>query len=285
MANKSSYSFHARSARTTMYKNQSIEEKFVQQKEQKIHESMDPKKALLREARDSDTFPNSLPVIFGLDMTGSMEEIPNHIINEGLPKLISLLHERGLTDAAVMFMGLGDSKCRDRAPLQVSQFESSDEPMDFWLTHVWIEKGGGGNRGESYSWAWWFAANRVVTDAWEKRKEKGFIFTVGDDNCHGIASGEFDTVLGINHESMSAEDLYKAASEKWNVYHINLKDRQVSGDSFRAYMGENLLEVRKADEIPALMAQIISSHAKTTFKSPVAATPAESGAVAPKVTL
>lgn len=246
-----------------------------------MHESMDPKKALLRESRDSDTFPESIPIIAGMDVTGSMGYIPSHMIKEGIPTLISFLHEKGVNGAAVMFMGLGDSKCGDKAPFQVGQFESDDEPMDLWLTRTYIEGGGGGNGGESYSWAWWFADQRCVSDAWEKRGQKGFIFTVGDDGCHGITSTEFHEVLGINHKDVSAKDLYKKASEKWNVYHFHLKGYP---NEMASYMGENFINMSDYTKIPEMMAKIISSHAK--ISTPTAETEANPSSIAgTKVTL
>lgn len=275
-SNKSPYSFENRSLRTTVYKGQSFDATFEQNRKKRMHESMDPKKALVREARDSDQFPESLPVILGLDITGSMELIPDHIVKDGLPTMISMLHERGLKDAAVLFVGLGDSRCGDRAPLQVGQFESSDEPMDMWCTRLWIEKGGGGNKGESYSLAWWFAANRCVTDAWEKRGQKGFIFTIGDDDCHGITATEFREVLGdatdIPHEDVSAEQLYKMASEKWNVYHFNLQGRQNHPNTMARYMGENLIQVTDHKRIPEMIVKIITSHVKPAKKAEAPAT-------------
>lgn len=253
------YSHSNRSARTVVYKSSSFEDTFTQQRKREVHETMRPKNALIREAMDSESHPQSLPIIFGMDITGSMEDIPKHMIKDGLPHLISKLQEKGVNDAAIMFMGLGDSRC-DRGPVQIGQFESGDAELDMWLTRTWIEGNGGGNGGESYAWAWWFAARRCITDAWEKRKQKGFIFTMGDDNCHDITGREFSEVLGITSENMTKEELYKQASEKWNVYHINMKGRQVSGDDFRAFMGENLLEVENETEIPSLIAKIITGH-------------------------
>lgn len=255
----SSYSHSSRSSRTALYKSGSFEDTFTQQRKREVHNTMSPKTALIREARDSENHPQSLPIIFGMDITGSMEDIPKHMIKDGLPHLISKLQEKGVNDAAIMFMGLGDSRC-DQGPVQVGQFESGDAELDMFLTRTWIEGNGGGNGGESYAWAWYFAAKRCVTDAWEKRKQKGFIFTMGDDNCHDITKREFTEVLGINQETMSKEELYKQASERWNVYHINMKGRQVSGDDFRTFMGENLLEVENETEIPSLIAKIITSH-------------------------
>ena len=66
------YSQESRTLRaTTMgYHTKSADDIFVQNKKAMIHESMEPSKALLREARDSEVNPNSLPIIIGLDVTG-----------------------------------------------------------------------------------------------------------------------------------------------------------------------------------------------------------------------
>jgi len=280
----SQYNFNDRSARTTTFMSKSFGETF---KQREIHESMDPKKALIREARDSEANPLSIPIILGLDVTGSMGYIPHHLIKEGLPKLVSSLKERGIKSPAILFAAVGDSRC-DKAPFQVGQFESGDSELDMWLTRTWPEGGGGGNGGESYGWAWWFAAKRCVTDAWEKRKQKGFIFTIGDDNCHSISSSEFSEVLGITNETMSVEEIYKQASEKWNVYHINMKGRGGSADFFRKFMGENLLEAVTETEIPELIAKTVRSH---TNDDCIDCTPSATGDttipdfVHPKITL
>lgn len=265
----SGYNFSNRSARTKVYQSQSFEQTFEQQAKRCIHEKMDPKVALIRESRDSETHPNSLPIIIGLDITGSMDYIPKQLITNGLPNLVSSLQEKGIHDAAILFMGIGDSRANDRGPLQVGQFESGDAELDMDLTRTWIEGGGGGNGGESYGWAWWFAAKRCVTDAWEKRKQKGFIFTIGDDNCHDILRREFMEVLGITHETVTKEQLYKLATERWNVYHINMEERNVSGDDFKTFIGENLIQVKNHEDIPVVIARIISGHTAGVSVTPV----------------
>lgn len=252
------YNFSSRSARTEIYKKQSFDQKFEQQSKGEMHESMDPKKALLREARDSEVHPLSLPIILGLDITGSMQHIPNDLIEEGLPSLVSNLHEKGLADPAILFMGLGDSRC-DRAPLQVGQFESGDSELDMWLTRTWIEQGGGGNGGESYAWAWWFAANRCKTDHYEKRDKRGFIFTIGDDNCHDIGKSEFEEVLGIAHESMSAAELFQQARKQWHVYHLCL-NRGAGCAKWKEFMGEHAISVNDYKDIPNIIANFIAKY-------------------------
>ena len=178
----SSYSYSARSARSDakgFYK-KSMDEVFTQQKERKIHESMSPKGVAKREARDSETHPNTVPVILNLDVTGSMMTIPDFLVKDGLPKMMGGLIQNGIPDATLLFTAIGDHEC-DRFPLQIGQFESGDEELDLWLTRTYLEKGGGGNAGESYLLAYYFAAFHTDIDAYSKRGQRGFLFTVGDE--------------------------------------------------------------------------------------------------------
>lgn len=268
----SAYNFSARSARTEVYKKQSITDNFEQNKIGKMHESMDPKKALLREARDSANHPNSLPIILGLDVTGSMGHIPQHMIQDGLPSMIAKLHEKGIADPAVLFMGVGDSRC-DRYPLQVGQFESGDAELDMWLTRTYLEGGGGGNGGESYAWPWYFAAERCKTDHFEKRGKRGFIFTVGDDDCHDISTAEFQEVLGVTQEGMKAEELFQLARKQWHVYHFCL-NRGSGCNWWKSFMGEHALSVNDYREIPDLIANLVSKHSDGAGQPVASSTPA-----------
>ncbi len=179
-------------------------------------------------------------------------------------------------------MGIGDSR-GDRAPLQVGQFESGDSELDMWLTRTWLEKGGWGNGGESYAWAWWFAANRCKTDHYEKRGKRGFIFTVGDDNCHDIGASEFQEVLGITQEGMTAEELFQQARKQWHVYHFCL-ERNAGSAWWKKFCGEHAISVTDYKQIPALMADIVAKHSDGG-QSAVVATPTAEPAADVKITL
>lgn len=263
------YNFSSRSARTEVFKKQTIDQKFEQQSKGEMHESMDPRKALLRESRDSEVHPEAIPIILGLDVTGSMDVIPNHMIEDGLPNLVSLCQERGINDPAILFMGIGDSR-GDRAPLQVGQFESGDSELDMWLTRTWLEGGGWGNGGESYAWAWWFAANRCKTDHWDKRHKRGFLFTVGDDNCHAIGQNEFQEVLGISHQSMTATELYNEARKQWHVYHLCL-NRNAGCSWWKSFIGEHAIQVDDYRDIPRIIADIVKKELDSYATNPVVA--------------
>ena len=218
----------SRSRSTTYYQTMSREEVF---KQRKIDPEMDPKKITVRESRDSEEHPESFPIIIALDETGSMGHIPELIIKNVLPDIMESILNAGVKDPQVMFMGIGDCCFMEEAPLQVGQFESSDELMEKWLTKVYLEGKGGGNRHESYPLAWYFADCHIVTDAWEKRQQKGVLITIGDESCQKILLKEqLSKYLNDNvEEDIVSSKLLERVRERWNVFHIHC-----NGGSYRA---------------------------------------------------
>ena len=168
------------SASVNAYYSAPVDQIFKQNIEKKIHAAMNPDGIVVRECRDSKEHPNAIPIQLYLDVTGSMGHIPHEMIKDGLPTLMGTLTQRGVPDAALMFGAIGDHES-DVWPLQVAQFEAGDAELDMWLTRTYLEGNGGGNAGESYLLAWYFAANHIKTDAFEKRKQKGFVITIGDE--------------------------------------------------------------------------------------------------------
>ncbi|MBN2797813.1 MAG: VWA domain-containing protein [Deltaproteobacteria bacterium] len=138
---------------------------------------LDPRDAL-RESRDSEDHPDSLPVVFALDVTGSMGQVPRRLATATLPDFMAVLLGAGVRDPQLCFMGVGHAG-HDAAPLQVGQFESTAALIDQWLTRLWIEGGGVGQH-ESYELAMHFAAHRMTLDSVRLRGRRGFFFLVGD---------------------------------------------------------------------------------------------------------
>lgn len=274
------YDQDSRSTRTLVYKSaKSADDIFEQNRKRTIHESMEPSKALLREARDSENHPLSLPIIVALDVTGSMGRIPEHLVKDGLPNMMANIIEHGIADPQILFVAVGDTKC-DHYPFQVGQFESGDEELDLWLTRTYIEGHGGGNGGESYFLPWYFAAKHTVTDAWEKRKEKGFLFTIGDEPCHDtFTSRELKDTMGINSErSYSAEELLKMAQEKYNVYHLHILEGDQGYNSheyWKKLLGEHCISVTDHEKVGDKIAEIVTTFVKlkTTTTEPHTNTP------------
>lgn len=260
------YSTSNRTVRSKLmnFASNSLDQNFTQNKEKQIHESMSPKLAKLREARDSDAHPNSVPIIVAMDVTASMRSIPQQLVIEGLPTLMGNIIQHGTPDPALLFLAIGDHEV-DRAPLQVGQFESGDAELDMWLTRTWIEQGGGGNAGESYLLAWYFAAFHTVTDAWEKRKQKGFLFTIGDEPClTRLPKQAVTEIMGMPvQDGFDHTALLKLAQERYEVYHLNCLEGQrgfSSEPGWRDLLGQNCISVLKHTDIPNVISDIVSRH-------------------------
>lgn len=257
------YSADTRSSRALSagYYTKSVDLIFTQQKKHMIHEAMDPKSIKQRECRDSPTHPNTLPVIIGLDVTGSMLTIPKELIKDGLPTMVSTIIQSGVPDLAILFTAFGDAEC-DRFPLQVGEFESGDAELDLWLTRCYLEAGGGSNAGESYHLVWDFANRFVVTDAWEKRQQKGIIITIGDEPClPGLSKSLINEVYGENKKSNQGttnEQMLKEVMKKWDVYHIHVAHRgQQVAQSWKDLLGQNLIIERNFHDVPKKIAELV----------------------------
>lgn len=249
-----SYSYNERSIRATSeeygYYTKSVDQIFDKRE---ISPEMDPKNIVVRESRDSDEHPDSFPIIIALDVTGSMGYIPHELIKDGLPTIMKTIMDAGINDAQVLFMAVGDHTY-DKAPLQVGQFETSDELLDHWLTSVWLEKGGGANDGESYLLAWYFAGKKTVTDSFEKRGIKGMLFTIGDEPCvDTLADSGLKAIFGDGqYVSVTAKDCLDEANKTYNVFHIALGRRGIK--QYKELLGQHLLECDDSKKITEIIA-------------------------------
>ncbi len=230
------------------YFSKSASEIFKQSKERQIHESMNPKGVVFRESCDSASNPNTVPIQLYLDVTGSMGHIPHELIKDGLPTMMGTLLQHGIADPALMFGAVGDHEC-DNFPLQIGQFESGDAELDMWLTRTYLEGGGGGNAGESYLLAWYFAAYHTRTDAYDKRGKKGFVFTIGDEPClPNLPVSALKEIMGstvVGTGNYSREALLAEAQKKNHVFHIFLEHGGRSCDSaWKQCLGERLIIIK-----------------------------------------
>ena len=254
-----SYSYSDRMERSSSlgYDTKSAREIFT---ERSMNNAMDPSGIMLREARDSKEHPNSVPVVMALDVTGSMGSIPHFLVKEGLPSMMDKIIKDGVPDPQVLFLGIGDHEC-DRAPLQVGQFESSDALLDHWLTKLYIESGGGGNDGESYHLAWFFAGRYTSTDHFEKRGKKGILFTVGDEPVlKEIPSRAQKDIMGDGQYSdMTSAELLDKAREKYEVFHLHLMQGSNGNnprvkDGWKQLLGDNVIFVQRKEEVAQIIA-------------------------------
>jgi hypothetical protein len=250
------------------YTTKSVNEIFTQNVKRNLHEQMNPTGVIVRESCDSPSHPNTTPIQLYLDVTGSMGHIPHEMIKNGLPTLMGSLIQSGVSDASLMFGAIGDHEC-DRCPLQVAQFESGDAELDMWLTRTYLEGGGGGNDGESYLLAWYFAANHVKTDSFDKRGKKGFVFTIGDEPC--LRNLPHSAVKGIMGESatgqgnLTSEELLNAAQQKNHVYHIHIEHGGRSCDPrWKQMLGDNLIVIQDYTTVSKVISDVILSKSDAT---------------------
>ncbi len=180
---------------------------------------MNPRGVRYRESRDSKDHQDSLAIVFALDVSGSMGEIPHQLATKTLPTFMSSV--RTITASPqILFMAFGNAYS-DKSPLQVGQFESEAALIDRWLAATHLE-GGGGGLGESYDLAMYFAARHTAMDCWEKRKKKGYLFITGDetpwmnlirDHVSGLVGDTLQTDIPI-------ADVVREAQEKFHTFFL-----------------------------------------------------------------
>jgi hypothetical protein len=264
----------------------SIKSNYQQKTQQQVFTSssmpkdMSPIGVKFRESRDSAMHPNSLAVGVFVDVTGSMGDVPEILIKEKLGALMNTMTKHGVQDPQIMFGAIGDS-IYDEAALQVGQFESGTKELDHWLTQVWLEGGGGGNMGESYPLAWLFAARHTSIDCFEKRQEKGFLFTIGDENFHAkLNESDLAKVMGPDYPrtEVTAAQLLKEAQRTYHVFHIMVKHggpKEARNNNDYIYknwhdlMGENLLILEDHEAVGELIASTVAVVHGADLKSVV----------------
>lgn len=259
-------SWNAYSAQTSR---KSREQIFTQRQ---MHPDLDPSKFHYREAVDSSANPQTTPIILAADETGSMGILAETIIKSGLGTIMKELYaRRPVTDPQICCVGVGDITC-DSAPCQVTQFEADTDALAPQIEKIWLEGNGGGNNGESYPIVWVFAALKTKVDSWDKRKKKGYIFTIGDEQPH-TSSFERDQLrhfLGVDlREGLATERALKMAQEKWNVFHLIVKpvpDQPVVS-TWKGLLGERAIHVPDIERLAAGIVstiQVVEGHDPAT---------------------
>lgn len=237
-----------------------------------IHPDLDPKKVAgptsplagknVRESRDNDEHPESLPIAVIFDVTGSMGQIPQ-VLQKKLTSLMDvIIAKAGVKHPQVLVGAVGDAYC-DRYPFQVGQFES-DNRFDEALRNIILEGGGGGQVKESYALAYRFAAYHTATDAFDKRGKKGYLFTMGDEMpWPNVTTKEVSDIFGVQAENdESVEELLEKAGERWEIFHLfsvdgSYPDRDDIHDRWRKLLGERFVKVEDSSLICEVVAGIV----------------------------
>jgi hypothetical protein len=224
-----------------------------------------PVNMTVRESRDSDAHPNSVAVMVFLDDTGSMGRIPEDIVKNELGTLMNTIIDNGVPDPQVLFGAINDHNTHVNAPIQVGQFESGTEELDKWLTNVAIQGGGGGQEMESYLLAWIVAGRHTSIDCFEKRNQKGFLFTIGDEKSWDcVNANSLRKIFGYTQgEDVTDKQLLEEAQRLYNVYHIHVNEASYRDDPrilnyWKEMLGERLIVLNDYHAICATIATIIA---------------------------
>ena len=225
---------------------------------------MTPVNLGIREARDSDAHPASLAVMVWLDVTGSMGRIPHAIAQEKLGALMNTIIDNGVLHPQILFGAIGDHHS-DMSSLQLGQFEAGTEELDKWLTSVFIEGKGGGQNRESYLLSWLVAGRHTSIDCFEKRNEKGFLFTIGDEKSWDkLDVDTLKELLGYAQgEELNDKQLLEEAQRLYNVYHIHINEASYRDDPdvlgyWREMLGERLIVLDDYNAVCETIATLIA---------------------------
>ena len=235
-----------------------------------LHPRLNPRN-VMRECCDSADHPQSVPVILALDVTGSMGPASAEVAKK-MNEVMTRLYET-LQDVEFLVMGIGDLSY-DRAPVQMSQFEA-DIRIAEQLDLVYMEHGGGGNAFESYTAAWYMGARHTRLDCW-KRGKKGLLITMGDEPLNPyLPRAELERVTGDRLQAnVETKDLYREASEKYDIWHLHVTHRQPDRylERVEATFGQVLptgnLVVTDLDDIAETLIRIVTEFARKNGRVP-----------------
>lgn len=221
-------------------------------KQSQCHPLMNPKGVKIRESRDGADHPQSIGVVFALDVTGSMGDIPKLMATQQLPVFMKVLMKCEIPDPQLLFMAIGDAYS-DSSPLQVGQFESTAELMDQWLTWSYLEGGGGGSGEESYELGMYFLASHTEMDCMVKRKKRGYLFMTGDEMPYPtLSKNVVEAVIGDRlDDDLSCEEIVAELQKSFTPFFIipDYARAKRCERRWRDLLGDNVLVMESSQDV------------------------------------
>jgi hypothetical protein len=242
-----------------------------------VHPTLSPKGLKIRESRDSDAHPVTVPIGITLDTTGSMSDVPK-MIQAALPKLMGAFLDdkasgkRYLGDGypAILISAIDDydaqrsgayykAQPHGEGCLQVGQFESGIE-IDDNLTNLWFTENGGGTYHEDYELALYVASRHTAHDHWDKRGRKGYWFIIGDEHSFDVGREKVRDVIGDKIESdIPLGQIVQEAKERYHVYFVlpNMTQHYHDNGLLKYWVSllgqQNVMRLEKPSEICQLI--------------------------------
>jgi hypothetical protein len=157
------------------------------------------------------------PLVFAVDVTGSMGEWPKIIFNK-LPVLYNEA-KLWLPEIDISFAAVGDAYC-DRYPIQVCDF-AKDRDLEQHINSIFPEGGGGGQHRESYElMAYYYARHCDLPKA-----QKALFVFCGDEGFYEkLRRQQIQTLVGDNlQEDPDAYAVFEELGKKFEVYNLRVK--------------------------------------------------------------
>ena len=226
-----------------------------------VDKSNDPKFISVRESRDSDVNPVTVPIFIGVDGTGSMGSLSGVVA-----KKVGLIFQELIDKAVVPGPQVSVAFYRDvisdyNAQYQWTQFESDPVSLMLQVEKFYaVGSGGGSNDSESNGLVWYSAMTKVVADHIVKRGKKGYLFTIGDEEVPpDLRPRDIETAFGESPQAVPTNvEMIKALQKDWHVFHImvaqgshmqNIGGRTSAIATWEKLLGQNALLLEHTDSM------------------------------------
>lgn len=241
-----------------------------------VSEILDPSKlnkagVNVRECFDSDVSPNSTPIIIIFDGTGSMRGNPKLFAEKFAGLMTVMVKEQICPNPQIMFGQICDY--RDPFVLQLGQFEA-DNKMDTALTSMVLVGGGSGSAPshEAYDLVLWYVANHTKIDSWDKRREKGWLFIIGDEMTNEYVTPNYvKKVFGFDiPASVKTKDVIAEVRKRYHLVWImpggscHWDDQEVR-DHLLEYYGDETVYLEDPTAICETITGIIGAYEGMTL--------------------
>ena len=178
-----------------------------------LHPSLDPKRC----KEKNMTLNDGNPIVFALDVTGSMGEW-SKVIYDKMPMFFGQIKiQKYLNDPCLSFCAVGDVRT-DCAPLQVSEF-GKGAAIDEQICNLYLEGNGGGNNHESYDISAYFYANKVNLINCDI---PFFFLTCDEMYWEECSNNHFERLFGHKIpgelKKIDSKESWKKLLEKYNVF-------------------------------------------------------------------
>jgi len=163
-------------------------------------------------ARKTISSDSQNPIIFGIDVTGSMCEWPGEFFDRA-PLLYQTLSQYK-PDVEISFGAIGDATC-DSHPLQINTF-GKELALESHIQAIGCEGGGGGHITESYE----LFAHFMNTHCSTPNARQPFLFIFGDERFYDkVDPAQAEHYIGgALQQPLDSKQVFRELAQKFNVY-------------------------------------------------------------------